>query len=81
MDQSSLTTSEQATRQDRINRLRDDYGLGIGEAEFAVDLADGKTHGDIVGLSDEQRVEWGLGRPMTDERTLPAPVPAGAPTH
>ena len=60
-------------REERIRRLVEEYGLPEAEARFAVDLADGKTMGDIVGLTDEQRRAWGLDRPIVDLRPAVTP--------
>ena len=57
------------SRTERIRRLVEDYGLDEEEATFAIDLADGKTQGDIESdppLTDEERERLGLGRSLLD---------------
>ena len=57
------------SRAERIRQLVEEYGFDEDEAAFAIDLADGKTKGDIESdppLTDEERERLGLGRSLLD---------------
>lgn len=69
-----MSTTED--RQRRMRALMDRLGVDEGKAAFIVDLADGKTKGDIVGLTDEERRRMGLDRSLTDLEPVTASPPS-----
>ena len=74
-----------ADRERRIRGLMERLGVDEGRANFIVDLADGKTRGDVVGLSDDERRALGLDRSalddLDDERASPVPAAATSSTE
>jgi hypothetical protein len=73
----SVATSH--SRDERIRRFIDLYGLTEDEAIFFVDLADGKHKGDIVGLTDEERRRLGLDHSALDDLDAGWKAPGVAP--
>lgn len=69
-------------RAEQVRQMVEEYGLAEEEAEFFMDLAEGKTQGDIESdppLTDEERAQLGLGRSLLDIEPVTAhPKPASA---